>query len=214
MKETWRCDCCNTVLPSYLHTRLYVYFLSRKEVRQNIFAVQQCGCRAVLVSAGTEAIFFLAAGAGLHFGVMRITLPPQRRPGRCWAALTWSQGRVGSSCSGSGQVHKELRGSTARTADPTWPRGFSTPRNVMPSTETGGSWPWGADGCLGTGRASVSGWWATLLCITSFSWVLLLFLSFLFTVITVVVIILFQLLTCSYLSPWVSLPHPTGGGRE
>lgn len=39
----------------------------------------------------------------------------------------------------------------------------------MFSIYTGGSWPWGVDDCSGMGRASVSRWWAAVLCTTFFS---------------------------------------------
>ena len=50
--------------------------------------------------------------------------------------------------------HKKVGGDTARAADPNWPKGCSIPWDVMPSIETGGSWP-GGDRCSGTNRASV-----------------------------------------------------------
>ncbi|KAK4829123.1 hypothetical protein QYF61_002161 [Mycteria americana] len=39
-----------------------------------------------------------------------------------------------------GTVHKKLGGGTARTAGPSWPKGYSIPYGVMLSIETGGSW--------------------------------------------------------------------------
>lgn len=88
----------------------------------------------------------------------------------CWAMLSLSQGLSSFPCSASKQVHKRLGGSTATTADPKWPKGYSIPQKVTPSIETGSSWWVGAHHCWGTSWASVSRWWAIALYITCGFW--------------------------------------------
>lgn len=82
----------------------------------------------VLVLAGTEFIFFLVVGMVPCFGPsVRIMLITHLQFGCCWAVLTLSQGLSSVSCSASEQVHKKLVGSTARTWDFNWPKGYYTP---------------------------------------------------------------------------------------
>lgn len=68
-------------------------------------------------------------------------------------------------CSASEQVHKNLKESTAGLP---WPRGYSTPQNVMLPIN------WGEVAgncycCSGMVCVLVSGWWAIVLCITCVS---------------------------------------------
>lgn len=83
----------------------------------------------------------------------------------------------------------------------------------LPGTEAGC--------CLGTGLASVSGWWETVLCITCFSWVLYFFLSLLndcyyccyYIIISIISIIVFyfvSIIKCPFLNPffWFFSPIP------
>lgn len=50
--------------------------------------------------------------------------------------------------------NKELGGGTAGTADPNWPRGYSTPYGVMLNNKTGGSWPGNGGPLLRSGLKS------------------------------------------------------------
>lgn len=56
------------------------------------------------------------------------------------------------------RVHKELKGSAARTADPKWPKGCPIPYGVMLHDKM-----WGSQGCwcLGTGWA-LDHWWRAI----------------------------------------------------
>jgi len=53
--------------------------------------------------------------------------------------LILSQGLFSFLCSASKEVHKKLGGSTARTAGPNWPKGYSMTYDIMLSKKTGGS---------------------------------------------------------------------------
>lgn len=54
----------------------------------------------------------------------------------------------------SEELHGDLGGSMARMADSNWPKGYSRPQDIMPSTQTEGSWPGVAECCWEMGWAS------------------------------------------------------------
>jgi len=108
-------------------------------------------CTAVLVLAGIELIFFLAAGMDLWFRV-RTMLITHHCVSCCRPVLTLSQGHFSSSCSPASEelgVHRELGGGRTRTADPNWPKRCPKPCGVMLGSGTGRA---------GWGDAVAQGW--------------------------------------------------------
>jgi len=116
--------------------------------------------------------------------------------------LILSQGLFSLPHSASEEKHKKMGGSTARTADPSWPKGYSIPYDVMLSTQTGDSRLGGCNRCSRMGWVWVSGWWAIALCITRFVYSIII-------VVTIIIISPFAvLLNCLYLNPRVLLFFP------
>lgn len=107
--------------------------------------------------AGIEWIIIPVAGTVLCSGFSTITvLITHWWFSRCWVALTPSRGlfnfhtaptvrRLGG--------HKKLAGDIARTADPSWTKGYSPPRGIMLNNNTGwsqlGGWQPPAQGLAG-----------------------------------------------------------------
>lgn len=81
---------------------------------------------------------------------------------------------------------QEPAGSIGRGADPTGQKGIPYHEMSCPVYK---SWPGAAKYCLGTGWASVSRCWATVVTIAYFSWILFLALSFSFPLKTVILLL-------------------------
>lgn len=78
--------------------------------------------------------------------------------------FTLSQGLFSVPWSASEKMHRKLGGSLAGTGALNWPKGNSTPQNVLPSIWTGEiTWKEEADGGSGTSLALVSRGWAIVL---------------------------------------------------
>ena len=109
-------------------TLLFLHLLER---RTGTFA----SSATVLVLAGIKLIFFVVASIRLFFEfVQKPVLIIQGCVWYCWAVLTQSQGLFCLSHHPPAsrlRVHKKLGGDTARTAEPNWPKGYSTPYDVM-----------------------------------------------------------------------------------
>lgn len=126
-----------------------------------------------------------------------------------WLLLALSQGPFSFPCPVGEEMHKEPGGTTAETAQPKRPKGYSTPKNVMPSI-------WTICVCVGWEEMTADrlGVLQQVLSITCLSGVLILSLSpplppslsplkWLLVVLVVLRIyfILSQLLNCPYFNP-------------
>ena len=132
----------------------------RKVPKGSLTQFEQHGRVGVLVSAGMELIFFLVAGIVLSFGFsmrrmlithgcFQLLLSGVQTKSRIFQLLLPSQQKAGGA-QGVGRGHSQ-------SSDPNWPKGYCIPCDIMPSIETGGTWP-GGDHCSGTNWASVSKW--------------------------------------------------------
>lgn len=116
--------------------------------------VKRCGKWATNVPglAGIELIFFFTAVtvlcSGFRMGMMLLT--------HCWVAACPKQGVQSFPGCASQELHKELGGRRARTADLNWPKGHSIAQDTVPSRETGGTWPGAVNHWAETGWASLS----------------------------------------------------------
>lgn len=103
----------------------------------------------VLVLVGRGLIFFLGAGLDLvwkntvKFSVLSSAHPKSRTKFQC--LMLWKRG----------DVHKTGR-KHCQDTDLDWPKGYSTPEDIIPRIKVG---ELTGSGCSGTAWESVSGWW-------------------------------------------------------
>lgn len=77
------------------------------------------------VQSLTSTVSFILDCWYLCFGfIIRIVLIAKQCFSYCWVVLTLSQGLFRFPCSANEQVHKKPGGSTARTSDSNWPKGY------------------------------------------------------------------------------------------
>ena len=161
----------------------------------------------VLVSEGTELILFLVTGTVLCFGFgMRIMLVTRWCFSCCWAVLTLTQGLFSFSHSpASEEAGGAPEAGRAHNQD-SWPQLATHTVWCHGEHINWGELDRGRHTCAGTALVSVSGWWATALCITCFEY------SFIIVFPSFSVLLNFTLTHEFYLfsSP---LPHPTAGGE-
>lgn len=110
-----------------------------------------------LAAAGRELILFLAPLTVFYFRFrMGITLVGHWCFSCCWVVLAlYLQFSVLCLWEGAQGTQRE----PGQDNDPARPKGHSRPWNVMSSGETGGRWLGRANGCSGTGWASINRWW-------------------------------------------------------